>query len=42
MAKKRIITKKSEEYLQYVYGKNWKIPKKKFNWIKDSPSTIKI
>jgi len=36
------IPKKSEEYLQYVYGKNWNIPKKKFNWIKDSPSTIKI
>ena len=37
-----VIPKKSEEYLTYVYGNNWKIPKKKYNWIKDSPSTIKI
>jgi len=28
-----------EEYLHYVYGKNWKLPNKEFNWIKDSPST---
>ena len=35
------VPKKSEEYLRYVYGENWKIPKRKFNWIKDSPSTIK-
>ena len=35
------IPKKSEEYLSYVYGENWRVPKKKFNWIKDSPSTIK-
>ena len=32
----------SEEYLQYVYGKNWKKPLKNYNWIKDSPSTKKI
>jgi hypothetical protein len=32
----------SEEYLQYVYGKNWKKPLKDYNWIKDSPSTKKI
>ena len=24
-----VIPKKSEEYLTYVYGNNWKIPKKK-------------
>ena len=31
------------DYLKCVYGKSWKIPiKKKFNWIKDSPSTKKI
>jgi len=35
------IPKKAEEYLSYVYGKDWKTPRKKFNWIKDSPSTIK-
>ena len=35
------VPKESEEYLTCVYGKNWKTPKKKFNWIKDSPSTIK-
>lgn len=31
-----------EEYLQYVYGENWKKPLKNYNWIKDSPSTKKI
>ena len=33
---------KSEEYLKYVYGPNWKIPKKNYDWqnAKDSPSTI--
>lgn len=35
------VPKKAEEYLNYVYGNDWKTPKKKFNWIKDSPSTIK-
>ena len=29
---------KSEEYLEFVYGTNWRNPVKKFNWIKDSPS----
>ncbi len=33
---------KSEEYLEFVYGVNWKNPIKKFNWIKDSPSVKKI
>lgn len=30
------------KYLEYVYGPNWKKPIKKFNWIKDSPSTKEI
>ena len=33
---------KSEEYLEFVYGTNWRNPVKKFNWIKDSPSVKKI
>ncbi len=33
---------KSEEYLEFVYGDNWRNPVKKFNWIKDSPSVKKI
>ena len=32
----------SEEYLEYVYGSNWKKPIKKYNWIKDSPSTKEV
>ena len=35
------VPKKFDEYLKYIYGDNWIVPKKKFNWIKDSPSTIK-
>jgi hypothetical protein len=31
-----------KEYLDHLYGKNWKIPKKNFNWSKDSPATILI
>ena len=31
-----------EDYLKYVYGHGWKTPIKKFNWIKDSPSTKNI
>ena len=27
-------------YLKDLYGENWKTPKKKYNWIKHSPSTI--
>ena len=27
------------DYLEYMYGKNWRKPKKKYNWFKDSPST---
>jgi len=27
------------DYLKYMYGKNWRKPKKKYNWFKDSPST---
>ena len=32
----------SEEYLEYVYGDNWKQPVKEYNWVKDSPSTKNI
>ena len=28
----------SKDYLDYVYGLNWRKPKKNFNWAKDSPS----
>jgi|694.fasta_scaffold15773_10 lipopolysaccharide cholinephosphotransferase len=31
-----------KEYLLHLYGKSWKIPKKNFNWSKDSPATILI
>ena len=34
-----LVPKLAEEYLAYVYGSGWKKPIKKFNWIKDSPST---
>ena len=27
------------DYLEYMYGKNWRKPKKVYNWFKDSPST---
>ena len=36
------VPSKSEEYLKYVYGPNWKKPIKKYNWIKDSPSTKEV
>ena len=32
----------SEEYLEYVYGPDWKKPIRKYNWIKDSPSTKQV
>ena len=28
-----------ENYLNYIYGDSWKIPRKNFNWLKDSPAT---
>ena len=34
------IPKKAEEYLVYMYGKDWKIPVSKYNTIKDNKSTI--
>lgn len=37
-----IIPKKSKKYLKYLYGNSWQIKKKKFNWIKDSPSTTEL
>lgn len=27
-------------YLKSIYGDDWRVPKKKFNWIRNSPSTI--
>ena len=30
-----------KKYLECLYGKEWRIKKKKFNWVKDSPATIK-
>lgn len=35
------VPKKFKEYLEYIYGDQWTIPQKNFNWIKDSPSTIR-
>ena len=35
-----IVPKKIEEYLVYMYGKNWRNPKKKYNTVKDNHSTI--
>ncbi len=34
------IPKKYKNYLKHIYGENWTIAQKKYNWIKDSPSTI--
>lgn len=36
------IPKNFKNYLKDLYGKNWKIPIKNYNWIKHSPSTIFI
>ncbi len=33
------IPRKYENYLDYIYGSNWRIPQKNFNWLKDSPAT---
>ena len=30
------------KYLEAIYGKKWKTPVKKYNWIKHSPSTISL
>lgn len=32
------IPKNSNIYLKYIYGKDWKVPKKNYVWHKDSPS----
>ena len=37
---KIIIPKDFKNYLEDLYGKNWRIPVKNYNWIKHSPSTI--
>ena len=29
----------SEKYLSFVFGKHWRVPKKNYNWIVDSPSS---
>ena len=39
---KIIVPEKYEKYLSYIYGADWKTPKKNFSWIKDSPSTKEI
>lgn len=31
---------KPEEYLEYIYGIEWKVPKKNYTWYKDSKSVI--
>ena len=35
-----IVPKKTEEYLIYMYGNNWKNVRRKFNTIRDNQSTI--
>ena len=35
------IPRMAEKYLEHVYGKDWRIPKKKFSWWKDSKTLIK-
>tara|TARA_A100001011_G_C14240351_1_gene812984 strand:- start:258 stop:962 length:705 start_codon:yes stop_codon:yes gene_type:complete len=37
---KVIVPNNFKDYLKDLYGVKWKIPKKKYNWIKHSPSTI--
>ena len=37
---KILIPQNYNGYLKSIYGDDWKIPKKKFNWIRNSPSTI--
>ena len=31
-----------EEYLEDIYGVNWRTPIKNYNWIKHSPATVKF
>ena len=37
-----LIPNNFEEYLEDIYGVNWRTPIKKYSWVKDSPSTIKF
>ena len=37
---KIFVPKDSNGYLRELYGDKWRIPKKKYNWAKHSPSTI--
>tara|TARA_B100001123_G_C15317402_1_gene1026650 strand:+ start:1676 stop:2368 length:693 start_codon:yes stop_codon:yes gene_type:complete len=34
------VPSQAEKYLEYIYGSDWKTPKKNYSWLKDSPSTI--
>ena len=34
------VPSRTREYLKYLYGPNWEIPKKKYDWYKDGASTI--
>jgi phosphorylcholine metabolism protein LicD len=35
---KALIPNNPKIYLKYIYGKNWKVPKRNYVWYKDSPS----
>ena len=37
---KIIVPNNFKDYLQDLYGIKWKTPKRKYNWIKHSPSTV--
>ncbi len=39
---KLLIPKDYNDYLKDLYGTKWRIPMKKYNWIRHSPSTIKF
>jgi len=30
----------SEKVLEFLYGKDWRIPKQKYDWVKESPATL--
>ena len=35
---KLMIPKEAEKYLEHIYGRDWKKPKKDYVWYNDSPS----
>lgn len=39
---KLLVPKDYNNYLKDLYGNKWRIPMKKYNWIRHSPSTIKF